>query len=69
MIEKALSRWGPPDAIDIIACSDGEQILGIGDQGTGAVSLNVDAQHGHRRCTMLHPSDLDPTLTVIPDPH
>ena len=69
MIEKALSRWGPPDAIDIIACSDGEQILGIGDQGTGAVSLNADAQHDHHRCTMQGPSKLDSTLTVIPDPH
>lgn len=69
MIEKALSRWGPPDAIDIIACSDGEQILGIGDQGTGAVSLNADAQRDHHGRTVLCPSALDSPLTVIPDPH
>lgn len=27
-IEAALDKWGPPEDVDIIACSDGEQILG-----------------------------------------
>ena len=27
-IDKALDQWGPPEDVDIIACSDGEQILG-----------------------------------------
>lgn len=27
-IEAALDKWGSPEGVDIIACSDGEQILG-----------------------------------------
>jgi malate dehydrogenase (oxaloacetate-decarboxylating) len=28
-IEAALDKWGPPEDVDIIVCSDGEQILGL----------------------------------------
>lgn len=55
-IEKALDRWGAPDDIDIIACSDGEQILGIGDQGAGAILISIAKLVIYTLCAGIHPN-------------
>ncbi|KLU86999.1 NAD-dependent malic enzyme, partial [Magnaporthiopsis poae ATCC 64411] len=35
-----LSQWGRPQDVDYIVVSDGEEILGIGDQGCGAILIS-----------------------------
>ncbi|KAK3716537.1 NAD-dependent malic enzyme, mitochondrial [Vermiconidia calcicola] len=59
-IEDVLDRWGPPDDIDIIACSDGEQILGIGDQGVGAILISVAKLVIYTLCAGIHPQRVLP---------
>lgn len=65
-VERDMSQWGGADDIDLIVVSDGEQILGIGDQGVGGILISV-AKLGKRsaiakanecetdiRCSNLH---------------
>ncbi|TKA81173.1 hypothetical protein B0A49_01886 [Cryomyces minteri] len=40
-IEDNIAQWGEPDDIDLVVVSDGEQILGIGDQGVGGILISV----------------------------
>ncbi|QIW98744.1 hypothetical protein AMS68_004262 [Peltaster fructicola] len=54
-IEQTLARFGGEDDIDIIVCSDGEQILGIGDQGVGAVLISVAKLALYTACAGIHP--------------
>lgn len=63
-IERALDRWGPAEDVDIIVCSDGEQILGIGDQGVGAILISVAKLVIYTLCAGIHPSR---TLPVVLD--
>jgi malate dehydrogenase (oxaloacetate-decarboxylating) len=63
-IESSLDRWGPSDEVDIIACSDGEQILGIGDQGVGAVLISIAKLVIYTLCAGIHPNR---TLPVVLD--
>ncbi|KAK9354296.1 malate dehydrogenase [Lipomyces doorenjongii] len=39
-IERSLAAWGTEEDIDYIIVSDGEEILGIGDQGVGAIGIS-----------------------------
>lgn len=55
-IEEALRRYGQAEDIDIIACSDGEQILGIGDQGVGGILIAVAKLVLYTLCAGVHPN-------------
>ena len=59
-IEEALDRYGPAEYIDIIACSDGEQILGIGDQGAGAILISIAKLVLYTLCAGIHPNRVLP---------
>ncbi|KAM0689974.1 hypothetical protein Q7P36_008741 [Cladosporium allicinum] len=50
--------------IDIIAVSDGEQILGIGDQGVGGVLISIAKLVLYTLCAGIHPNR---TLPVVLD--
>lgn len=63
-IEAALDKWGPSEDVDIIACSDGEQILGIGDQGVGGILISIAKLVIYTLCAGIHPSR---TLPVVLD--
>ncbi|KIW20311.1 hypothetical protein PV08_00886 [Exophiala spinifera] len=63
-IEAALDQWGSPEDVDIIACSDGEQILGIGDQGVGAILISIAKLVIYTLCAGIHPNR---TLPVVLD--
>lgn len=63
-IEVALDQWGSPEEVDVIACSDGEQILGIGDQGVGAILISVAKLIIYTLCAGIHPNR---TLPVVLD--
>lgn len=63
-IESILDRRASPDDIDIIAVSDGEQILGIGDQGVGGILISIAKLVIYTLCAGIHPSR---TLPVILD--
>ncbi|TKA76527.1 hypothetical protein B0A55_05675 [Friedmanniomyces simplex] len=64
-IEASLDRSGArEDDVDIIVCSDGEQILGIGDQGVGGILISVAKLVIYTLCAGIHPSR---TLPVVLD--
>ena len=54
-VEKLLSRYGKPEDIDYIVVSDGEEILGIGDQGVGAVLISIAKLVLTTVCAGIHP--------------
>ncbi|KAI9371702.1 hypothetical protein BJX61DRAFT_548126 [Aspergillus egyptiacus] len=55
-IEEALGNFVTGDDIDYIVVSDGEQILGIGDQGVGAILISVAKLVITTACAGIHPS-------------
>lgn len=63
-IHSDLSQWGRPDDIDYIVVSDGEEILGIGDQGVGAILISVAKLVLTTVCAGMHPNR---TLPVVLD--
>ncbi|KAJ4363983.1 NAD-dependent malic enzyme, mitochondrial [Neocucurbitaria cava] len=63
-IEDDINQWGEPDDIDLIVVSDGQQILGIGDQGVGAILISVAKLVIYTLCAGIHPSR---TLPVVLD--
>lgn len=54
----------PSDDVEVIVVSDGEQILGIGDQGVGAILISVAKLAIYTLCAGIHP---DRTLPVVLD--
>jgi malate dehydrogenase (oxaloacetate-decarboxylating) len=62
-LEQAVEDSGNDD-IDIIAVSDGEQILGIGDQGVGGVLISIAKLVLYTLCAGIHPNR---TLPVVLD--
>lgn len=62
-LDQAVAASGN-DEIDIIAVSDGEQILGIGDQGVGGVLISIAKLVLYTLCAGIHPSR---TLPVVLD--
>jgi malate dehydrogenase (oxaloacetate-decarboxylating) len=63
-VEECMARWGGPDDIDLIVVSDGEQILGIGDQGVGAILISIAKLAIYTLCAGIHPHR---TLPVVLD--
>ncbi|KAJ4309889.1 NAD-dependent malic enzyme, mitochondrial [Neodidymelliopsis sp. IMI 364377] len=63
-VDDDIRQWGNPEDIDIIVVSDGEQILGIGDQGVGAILISVAKLVIYTLCAGIHPSR---TLPVVLD--
>ncbi|KAL0935626.1 NAD-dependent malic enzyme [Colletotrichum truncatum] len=62
-----LAQWGTPDDIDYIVVTgetDGEEILGIGDQGVGGVLISVAKLVLTTLCAGVHPNR---TLPVVLD--
>ncbi|KAH6657026.1 hypothetical protein BKA67DRAFT_635074 [Truncatella angustata] len=63
-VEHDLAQWGTADDIDYIVVSDGEEILGIGDQGVGGILISSAKLTLTTLCGGLHP---DRTLPVVLD--
>lgn len=63
-IHHDLAQWGGPEDIDYIVVTDGEQILGIGDQGVGGILISVAKLVLTSLCAGIHPSR---TLPVVLD--
>ncbi|OAL45878.1 hypothetical protein IQ07DRAFT_591156 [Pyrenochaeta sp. DS3sAY3a] len=63
-IEDDIKQWGNPEDIDLIVVSDGQQILGIGDQGVGAILISVAKLVIYTLCAGIHPAR---TLPVVLD--
>ncbi|KAL2844787.1 hypothetical protein BJY01DRAFT_214654 [Aspergillus pseudoustus] len=55
-IEESLANFATGDEVDYIVVSDGEQILGIGDQGVGAILISVAKLVITTACAGIHPS-------------
>ncbi|RAH49496.1 NAD-dependent malic enzyme [Aspergillus brunneoviolaceus CBS 621.78] len=55
-IEECLSNFEGSEEIDYIVVSDGEEILGIGDQGVGAILISVAKLALTTICAGIHPS-------------
>ncbi|KAI9899251.1 hypothetical protein N3K66_005712 [Trichothecium roseum] len=51
-----LAQWGNPEDIDYIVVTDGEEILGIGDQGVGGVLISVAKLVLTTLCAGIHPN-------------
>ena len=63
-IEENLAQWGQPDDVDYIVVTDGEEILGIGDQGVGGILISVAKLVITTLCAGVHPAR---TLAVVLD--
>ena len=63
-VHEDLAKWGKPDDIDYIVVSDGEEILGIGDQGVGGILISVAKLVLTTLCAGIHPAR---TLPVVLD--
>lgn len=67
-VEERLSKFvrkeDPDGGVDYIVVSDGEEILGIGDQGIGGILISVAKLALMTICAGLHP---DRTLPVVLD--
>lgn len=50
-----LAQWGNPEDIDYIVVTDGEEILGIGDQGVGGILISVAKLALTTLCAGIHP--------------
>ncbi|KAJ9666325.1 NAD-dependent malic enzyme, mitochondrial [Coniosporium apollinis] len=63
-VDDNIAQWGNSEDIDLIVVSDGEQILGIGDQGVGGILISVAKLTIYTLCAGIHPSR---TLPVVLD--
>ncbi|VVT55130.1 uncharacterized protein SAPINGB_P004442 [Magnusiomyces paraingens] len=75
-IEQRLALFGQPQDIDYIVVTDGESILGIGDQGTGGIGISVAKLTLMTLCAGIHPDRVVPVVldtgtdrqTLLDDP-
>jgi len=63
-IEEQIDHFGGEEDVDLIVVSDGEQILGIGDQGVGGILISVAKLVIYTLCAGIHPHR---TLPVVLD--
>jgi len=61
-IEDRLSRFGESKDVDYIVVSDGEGILGIGDQGIGGVRIAISKLALMTLCGGIHPGRVIPVV-------
>ncbi|KAK9236069.1 malate dehydrogenase [Lipomyces kononenkoae] len=64
-IERSLAAWGAEEDIDYIIVSDGEEILGIGDQGVGAIGISSAKAVLMTLCAGVHPSRCIPVALDV----
>ncbi|KAK9385466.1 malate dehydrogenase [Lipomyces mesembrius] len=64
-IERSLAEWGTEEDIDYIIVSDGEEILGIGDQGVGAIGISSAKAVLMTLCAGVHPSRCIPVALDV----
>ncbi|KAK9317688.1 malate dehydrogenase [Lipomyces starkeyi] len=64
-IERSLAAWGTEEDIDYIIVSDGEEILGIGDQGVGAIGISSAKAVLMTLCAGVHPSRCIPVALDV----
>jgi malate dehydrogenase (oxaloacetate-decarboxylating) len=64
LIEEELAEWGNENEMDYIVVTDGEAILGIGDQGVGGIGISTAKLILMTLCGGLHPNR---TLPVVID--
>ncbi|KAL2186720.1 hypothetical protein L209DRAFT_755472 [Thermothelomyces heterothallicus CBS 203.75] len=57
-----LSLWGTADDIDYIVVTDGEEILGIGDQGCGGILISIAKLVLMTLCGGIHPNRVLPVV-------
>lgn len=57
-----LSLWGTADDIDYIVVTDGEEILGIGDQGCGGILISMAKLILMTVCAGIHPNRVLPVV-------
>ncbi|KAK4152697.1 hypothetical protein C8A00DRAFT_16033 [Chaetomidium leptoderma] len=57
-----LSKWGMADDIDYIVVTDGEEILGIGDQGCGGILISIAKLVLMTICAGIHPNRVLPVV-------
>ncbi|KAJ5718420.1 hypothetical protein N7488_004066 [Penicillium malachiteum] len=55
-IGECLSSFGNEEEVDYIVVSDGEEILGIGDQGVGAILISIAKLVLTTLCAGIHPA-------------
>lgn len=55
-VEERLAKFGRPEDVDYIVVSDGEEILGIGDQGIGGILISVAKLVLTTVCAGIHPN-------------
>jgi len=63
-VHEDLAQWGGPEDIDYIVVTDGEEILGIGDQGAGGILISIAKLVLTTLCAGIHPNR---TLPVVLD--
>ncbi|KAK0745690.1 hypothetical protein B0T18DRAFT_437902 [Schizothecium vesticola] len=63
-VHEDLSQWGRPEDIDYIVVTDGEEILGIGDQGVGGILISIAKLVLTTLCAGVHPNRV---LAVVLD--
>ena len=61
-VEQSMIKWNKPEDVDYIVVSDGEEILGIGDQGVGAVLISVAKLALTTVCAGVHPGRVLPVV-------
>jgi malate dehydrogenase (oxaloacetate-decarboxylating) len=61
-VDEALAKGGRPEDIDYIVVTDGEEILGIGDQGVGGVLISIAKLVLMTICAGVHPNRVLPVV-------
>ena len=61
-IERSLAEFGDSEDIDYIVVTDGESILGIGDQGIGGIGISIAKLSLMTLCAGIHPARAIPVV-------